>query len=215
MTIPTAGFANVNVTGLSDGTASVEAISPVGSGYGCCGGGSNNPVQAAPLGHPVEEWPQVMGIGGGTSVSAGDYYLVVLIGGGSASIGAVTVQVSAPAGTTVDGFTTGAAKEFTDVDFARNSGSLTGPLPGDPIDGSVPFTAQSTLWGLFYTVNQTGTISYTDPSGNTSRTYPWGWGIGFAGAPLGTHVLHLNESSFSPPPSSDGTIALLADVQLP
>jgi hypothetical protein len=216
VTIPTSGFVSVNDLGVTDGTATAFAVSPVGSGYGCCGGGSAFGFQAAPLGRPVQENGYVTGIGGGVSVNPGDYYLVQLIGGGTASIGAVTVQVQAPSGTTIDGFTTGPAKEFTDIDFAQNSGSLTGPQPGDPIVGSVPFSAASTMWGMFYTVNQTATISYTDPSGQTSQSYPWGWTIDFAGAPPGTYSLHLDEGSFSPGPNSQGTtVALMADIQLP
>jgi hypothetical protein len=210
--VPRDGFLNANTTGATDGSMIVAGIAPVGTDAGCCGGGGSAPILQLRVGNTSIAEGVLGGGSAGSSVHTGDYYVVVLAGGGTLQLGGIRAQVVGDPDIVIEDFTTGAARQLVDVDFAAPGSPVYVPLDGDAITGDVNFTATKSMWGLFGSLNQTSITTVTDPAGTTSRDLLPGEDHGWAASQPGTYRLHLSETSFS---SQLGTVALVADVDLP
>ena len=209
--VPVAGPVDFSILGANTGTG-YSAFVDGG------GGGGGYPVVQAAIGKVgFHEGLAIEGADSGAPVAPGLHWAVVIVGGGTAPAGLATVAITAPAGTTVQGFNSGPALDLTDANFASGGGFVVGTpvVSTESIHGSVQVNFQHALFGYFYAFPGGAHITYDDPFGvnHSTDVEDFSW----FNAAAGSYVFHADSTvPFGQDPAEGDHIqALLADVQLP
>ena len=208
--LPVTGFVDFSFLGANTGSGSVAFADNGG------GGGGYPVVQAGSNGKGIHEGAAAEVGDIGVLVPPGLHWFVAIVGGGTVPAGADLVRITAPAGTSVSGFSSGVAIDLTDENFTAPHGtSIDSPLVvKESINGTVRKTFKHGLFGLFFTEGPAH-ISYVDPAG-TSHTGDSGVFSWFNAGP-GAYAFQASATAPLGPETTTGAHvrAILADIALP
>lgn len=214
--VPSHGNVAVRFNGANAGNQSAVFLVPLSRGnrFGTSGGESTL-IEASVAGARLHETPGP----DAASISydrlpAGDYLLVVIVGGDTVNVGEAIVDVSAPAGTLLRS-TSGPAHEFTDADFASERSLVvrTPAFTDESADGAISITVRGYMFGSFKSDSPSARISCTAPV--DERAHSSANLCSWFGSRHGTYQLRLTDDMHGNSGWGSSSVALLADVQLP